>query len=144
MKRQVYYGHLLLQTLLTKATVQAVRDHLIETIRTDHNSLTARLEDTSFETNLTRWSITDYRVMILRVQRLQQVRKLAFECYPQVDNHLQALITCSSALELIEVLDPKAVNIKKFLLAKREAAETFQQFRKGMFAPFSHDQTGLS
>lgn len=45
---------------------------------------------------------------------------------------LQALITSSSALDLIDTLDPEGVNVKRHLLARAEASRTFGSFRRGI------------
>ena len=44
----------------------------------------------------------------------------------------QALITSSSALDLIDRLDPEGVNVKRHLLARAEVAKTFTDFRHGI------------
>ncbi|GAA6007325.1 hypothetical protein JCM11491_003089 [Sporobolomyces phaffii] len=93
----------------------AVRQLLIKTIRSDYLALAARLEETSLEIAFTRWSLKHYRDMIASVQGLQQ-----------------ALITSSSALDLIDRLDPAGVNVKRHLLARAEVAKTFTDFRLGI------------
>ncbi|GAA6062409.1 hypothetical protein JCM10212_006195 [Sporobolomyces blumeae] len=92
-----------------------VRQLLIKTIRSDYLALTARLEETSLEVLYTRWSLKHYAEMMQSVQGLQQ-----------------ALITSSSALDLIDRLDPEGVNVKRHLLARSEVAKTFADFRRGI------------
>ncbi|GAA5876090.1 hypothetical protein JCM16303_007018 [Sporobolomyces ruberrimus] len=92
-----------------------VRQLLIKTIRSDYLALAARLEETSLEILFTRWSLKHYKDMISSVQGLQQ-----------------ALITSSSALDLIDRLDPEGVNVKRHLLARAEVAKTFTNFRHGI------------
>lgn len=62
-----------------------VRDLLIKTIRSDYLALASHLEDCSYEVMYSRWAYADLRKMISYVKGLQQ-----------------ALITSSSALELID------------------------------------------
>lgn len=62
-----------------------VRQLLVRTIRSDYLSLASHLEETSYETLWSRWGYEDLRRMITYVKGLQQ-----------------ALITSSSALELID------------------------------------------
>lgn len=92
-----------------------MRQLLVKTIRADYLALAARLEETSLEIALSRWSLKHYRDMISSVQGLQQ-----------------ALITSSSALDLIDRLDPAGVNVKRHLLARSEVAKTFTDFRHGI------------
>ncbi|GAA5827522.1 hypothetical protein JCM5353_001354 [Sporobolomyces roseus] len=92
-----------------------VRQLLIKTIRADYLALATRLQETSFEILYTRWSLKHYSDMIASVQGLQQ-----------------ALITSSSALDLIDRLDPEGVNVKRHLLARAEVAKTFTDFRHGI------------
>jgi len=94
---------------------QEVRQLLIKTIRADYLALATRLQETSFEILYTRWSLKHYSDMIASVQGLQQ-----------------ALITSSSALDLIDRLDPEGVNVKRHLLARAEVAKTFTDFRHGI------------
>ncbi|GAA5896960.1 uncharacterized protein JCM6883_007067 [Sporobolomyces salmoneus] len=92
-----------------------VRQLLVKTIRSDYLALAARFEETSLEIAFTRWSLKHYRDMISSVQGLQQ-----------------ALLTSSSALDLIDRLDPEGVNVKRHLLARVEVAKTFTDFRHGI------------
>ncbi|CEQ38838.1 SPOSA6832_00288 [Sporobolomyces salmonicolor] len=92
-----------------------VRQLLIRTIRSDYLALTARLDETSLEVLYTRWSLKHYSDMISAVQGLQQ-----------------ALITSSSALDMMDRLDPHGVNVKRHLLARAETARTFADFRRGI------------
>ncbi|GAA5865035.1 hypothetical protein JCM1840_005715 [Sporobolomyces johnsonii] len=92
-----------------------VRQLLVRTIRSDYLALTARLDETSLEILYTRWSLKHYSDMISAVQGLQQ-----------------ALITSSSALDMIDRLDPRGVNVKRHLLARAETARTFADFRRGI------------
>ncbi|GAA5922333.1 uncharacterized protein JCM15063_003269 [Sporobolomyces koalae] len=103
-----------------------VRQLLIKTIRSDYLALTARLEETSLEILFTRWSLKHYSDMIASVQGLQQ-----------------ALITSSSALDLIDRLDPKGVNVKRHLLARAEVAKTFSEFRHSIDLVISEIIDGL-
>ncbi|GAA5969341.1 hypothetical protein JCM11641_007557 [Rhodosporidiobolus odoratus] len=91
-----------------------VRQVLVKTIRSDYLSLTSRLEETSFEILYTRYSLKHYFDMIRIVQGLQQ-----------------ALTTSSSALDLIDELDPSGVNVRH-LMARAETARTFASFRQGI------------
>ncbi|KAK4703838.1 hypothetical protein P7C70_g2376, partial [Phenoliferia sp. Uapishka_3] len=91
-----------------------VRNLLAKSIRHDFAALTARLDEASFEICYSKWSMDDYRRMIICVQGLQQ-----------------ALITSTSALDLMNSLDPEGVN-SKLLLAKSDAAATFVEFRHGI------------
>ncbi|GAA5951640.1 hypothetical protein JCM21900_000535 [Sporobolomyces salmonicolor] len=92
-----------------------VRQLLVRTIRSDYLALTARLDETSLEVLYTRWSLKHYSDMISAVQGLQQ-----------------ALITSSSALDMMDRLDPHGVNVKRHLLARAETARTFADFRRGI------------
>ncbi|KAK4058051.1 hypothetical protein OIO90_000790 [Microbotryomycetes sp. JL221] len=92
-----------------------VRRLLVQTIRTDYLALAARFDEAGWELPITTWRYNDWRHMIARVQGLQQ-----------------ALITSSSALELIDTLDPQGVNVKKHLLAQDDVSQTFQDFRSGI------------
>lgn len=104
----------------------------METIRGDFGALTARLEEASFEILYTRWSMKDYSTIIQRVRGLQQVSGgLNQSSVPHSNLHPQALITSSSALELIDNLDPEGINVRRHILAKSEAAATFGDFRHG-------------
>ncbi|GAA5898692.1 hypothetical protein JCM6882_000900 [Rhodosporidiobolus microsporus] len=91
-----------------------VRQVLVKTIRSDYLALTSRLEETSYEILVSRYSLKRYGDMIRGVQGLQQ-----------------ALITSSSALDLIDTLDPHGVNVRH-LLARKESARTFNDFRHGI------------
>ncbi|GAA5995637.1 hypothetical protein JCM5350_001633 [Sporobolomyces pararoseus] len=92
-----------------------VRQLLVKTIRADYLALAARLQETSLEVAFSRWSLKHYRDMIASVQGLQQ-----------------ALITSSSALDLIDRLDPAGVNVKRHLLARAEVAKTFTDYRQAI------------
>lgn len=92
-----------------------VRDLLVKTIRSDYLSLAGHLEDTSYEVIWSRWAYADLQQIIGFVKGLQQ-----------------ALITSSSALELIETLDPEGVNLEKHLFARSEAATSFGTYRHGL------------
>ncbi|GAA5857131.1 hypothetical protein JCM8547_007978 [Rhodosporidiobolus lusitaniae] len=91
-----------------------VRQVLTKTIRSDYLALTSRLEETSYEILFSRYSLKNYRDMIRVVQGLQQ-----------------ALITASSALDLIDELDPEGVN-HRHLMARAETANAFHDFRQGI------------
>ncbi|GAA6006426.1 hypothetical protein JCM10207_004930 [Rhodosporidiobolus poonsookiae] len=91
-----------------------VRQVLVKTIRSDYLALTSRLEETSYEIMITRYSLKQYGDMIRAVQGLQQ-----------------ALITSTSALDLIDELDPAGVNVRH-LMARTETAKTFSDFRRGI------------
>ncbi|BGP36620.1 hypothetical protein JCM10450v2_000510 [Rhodotorula kratochvilovae] len=91
-----------------------VRQVLVKTLRSDYLALNARLEETSYEVVFSRWSLKQYADMIRAVQGLQQ-----------------ALITASSAMDLIDQLDPAGVN-SRHLLARAETARTFADFRHGI------------
>jgi hypothetical protein len=93
---------------------QEVRKVLIKTIRSDYLALTSRLSETSYEILYTRFSLHNYRSIISAVQGLQQ-----------------ALITASSALDLIDELDPEGRN-HRHLMARAETARTFNAFRHGI------------
>ncbi|GAA6047795.1 hypothetical protein JCM3770_004648 [Rhodotorula araucariae] len=91
-----------------------VRQVLVRSLRSDYLALNARLEETSYEIVFSRWSLKQYADMIRAVQGLQQ-----------------ALITASSAMDLIDQLDPAGVN-SRHLLARAETARTFADFRHGI------------
>ncbi|BGP21516.1 transmembrane protein [Rhodotorula toruloides] len=91
-----------------------VRQVLVKALRSDYLALNGRLDETSFEITFSRWSLKHYRDMIKAVQGLQQ-----------------ALITSSSAIDLISALDPRGIN-SRHLLARSEAAKTFADFRHGI------------
>ncbi|BGP28691.1 hypothetical protein JCM10296v2_000427 [Rhodotorula toruloides] len=91
-----------------------VRQVLVKALRSDYLALNGRLDETSFEITFSRWSLKHYRDMIKAVQGLQQ-----------------ALITSSSAIDLISALDPRGIN-SRHLLARSEAAKTFANFRHGI------------
>lgn len=94
--------------------MQEVRKVLIKTIRSDYLALTSRLSETSYEILFTRFSLHNYQSIIASVQGLQQ-----------------ALITASSALDLIDELDPEGRN-HRHLMARAETARTFNSFRHGI------------
>jgi hypothetical protein len=52
---------------------QEVRHLLVQTIRNDFYSLTARLDEASYEIRFTQFDMSDYRAIIDRVRGLQQV-----------------------------------------------------------------------
>lgn len=91
-----------------------VRQVLVKELRSDYLALSARLEETSYEVVLSSWSLAQYANMIRAVQGLQQ-----------------ALITASSAMDLIDQLDPEGVN-SRHLLAEAETTRTFADFRHGI------------
>ncbi|BGP12619.1 hypothetical protein JCM10213_008755 [Rhodosporidiobolus nylandii] len=91
-----------------------VRQVLVKTIRADYLALTSRLEETSYEILVSRYSLKHYGDMIRSVQGLQQ-----------------ALITSSSALDMIDELDPEGVNVRHLFL-RAETARTFSSFRHGI------------
>lgn len=91
-----------------------VRQVLVKALRSDYLALNERLDETSFEVTISRWSLKHYRDMIKAVQGLQQ-----------------ALITSSSAIDLISAIDPRGIN-SRHLLARSEAAKTFADFRHGI------------
>ncbi|GAA5932493.1 hypothetical protein JCM3775_005935 [Rhodotorula graminis] len=91
-----------------------VRQVLVKELRSDYLALSARLEETSYEVVLSSWSLHGYAQMIRAVQGLQQ-----------------ALITASSAMDLISQLDPEGVN-SRHLLAEAETTRTFADFRHGI------------
>ncbi|GJN91517.1 hypothetical protein Rhopal_004540-T1 [Rhodotorula paludigena] len=91
-----------------------VRQVLVKSLRSDYLALNARLNETSYEIVFSRWSLKQYGDMIRAVQGLQQ-----------------ALITASSAMDLIDELDPAGVN-SRHLLARAETARTFADFRHGI------------
>lgn len=121
---------------------QDVRDYLIETIRQDYSALTAKTEEASFEILYTQWKMETFLGIAKNVQGLQQVGSLrALRKTTFADVLLtQALITSSSALDLIDTLDPEGVNVKRLLLAKKETASTFAEFRrcKPSFPPLQY------
>ncbi|GAA6039040.1 hypothetical protein JCM8097_000169 [Rhodosporidiobolus ruineniae] len=88
-----------------------VRQVLVKSIRSDYLALTSRLEETSWEVLISRYSLKHYSDMIRTVQGLQQ-----------------ALITSSSALDLIDELDPTGVNAKHLMANAR----AFDDFRHGI------------
>lgn len=92
----------------------AVRQVLVKELRSDYLALNARLEETSYEVVLSRWTLRQHAAMIRAVQGLQQ-----------------ALITASSAQDLIDQLDPQGVN-SRHLLAEAETTRTFADFRHGI------------
>ncbi|SCZ90896.1 BZ3500_MvSof-1268-A1-R1_Chr1-3g02359 [Microbotryum saponariae] len=98
------------------ADEEQVRSVLVQTIRSDYLALASRLEETAYEVRLrSQFRFVDWQDMIAKVQGLQQ-----------------ALITSSSALDLIDELDPEGINVKRHLLARSESAATFKAFRRGI------------
>ncbi|SGY30718.1 BQ5605_C002g01176 [Microbotryum silenes-dioicae] len=99
-----------------EADEEQVRSMLVQTIRSDYLALASRLEETAYEVRLhSQFRLVDWQDMIAKVQGLQQ-----------------ALITSSSALDLIDELDPEGINVKRHLLARSESAATFKAFRRGI------------
>ncbi|SCV68777.1 BQ2448_898 [Microbotryum intermedium] len=98
------------------ADEEQVRSVLVQTIRSDYLALASRLEETAYEVRLhSAFRFVDWKDMIAKVQGLQQ-----------------ALITSSSAMDLIDELDPEGINVKRHLLARSESAATFKAFRRGI------------
>lgn len=88
-----------------------VRDLLLNTIRQDYLAMTARHEEMTFEIVYSSFTLQDWRHIIDRVRGLQE-----------------ALLTSSSALELIDALDPKGL-AQRHLLSQ---VDSFSAFRNAI------------
>ncbi|GAA5872260.1 hypothetical protein JCM3774_003328 [Rhodotorula dairenensis] len=91
-----------------------VRRVLAKSLRSDYLALDAQLDQMKYEFAVSKYSLRHFREMIGAVQALQQ-----------------ALITSSSATDLIDSLDPTGVSSRR-LLSHAEAARTFADFRHGI------------
>ena len=93
--------------------MQQVWKLLSSTIRHDYGVLNVLLDQTSYEIVYSKFGIVEYRQIIATLQSLQQ-----------------ALISSSSALELIDRLDPVGVNAH--ILGGQATLAVFSNFRHGM------------
>ena len=91
-----------------------VRQVLAKSLRSDYLALDAQLDEMKYELAVSKYSLRHFRDMIGAVQALQQ-----------------ALITSSSATDLIDSLDPNGVSSRR-LLSRAETARTFADFRHGI------------
>lgn len=91
-----------------------VRQVLAKSLRSDYLALDAQLDEMKYELAVSKYSLRHFREMIGAVQALQQ-----------------ALITSSSATDLIDSLDPNGVSSRR-LLSRAETARTFADFRHGI------------
>lgn len=91
-----------------------VRHVLAKSLRSDFLALDAQLDEVKYETTFSRYSLRHFREMIAAVQALQQ-----------------ALITASSAIDLIDSVDPNGFSAQR-LLSGNEMLRSFAQFRHGI------------
>ncbi|GAA5968646.1 hypothetical protein JCM8115_003668 [Rhodotorula mucilaginosa] len=91
-----------------------VRQVLAKSLRSDYLALDAQLDEMKYELAVSKYSLRHFREMIGAVQALQQ-----------------ALITSSSATDLIDSLDPNGISSRR-LLSRAETARTFADFRHGI------------
>ncbi|GAA5992012.1 hypothetical protein JCM10908_000697 [Rhodotorula pacifica] len=91
-----------------------VRQVLAKSLRSDYLALDAQLDEMKYELAVSQYSLKQFREMIGAVQALQQ-----------------ALITSSSATDLIDSLDPNGISSRQ-LLSRAETARTFSDFRHGI------------
>lgn len=91
-----------------------VRHVLAKSLRSDYLALDAQLDEMKYEVAVSRYSLRQFREMIGAVQGLQQ-----------------ALITSSSAIDLIDSVDPRGTSSRR-LLSDAETARTFAEFRSGI------------
>ncbi|GEM06176.1 transmembrane protein [Rhodotorula toruloides] len=116
------FSHLLAKTYSLDITddERAVRDDLFVSIRADMGVLNQKLAHTSLEINYSRWSMTDYHLMVGKLRQMQL-----------------GLIAAYSSLVSMERFHPRALELVKEELTSSGADKWFSKLRRGADLSFS-------
>lgn len=97
-----------------------MRDDLSQSIRADMGVLNQKLAHTSLEINYSRWSMTDYHLMVGKLRQMQL-----------------GLIAAYSSLVSMERFHPRALELVKEELTSSGADRWFSKLRRGADLSFS-------